>query len=303
MARQRKIRTDCSEGEKQAGTAKLNRRLNLNLRERVIRKEPLRMDGSEYSRDTVTGRSLRTEARRAKVARFAVAGSLLVGLLGVVGCAGPTLSAEPTETPGVGESGPDESIEEDEVATGFVGIPTVESLEMRADMSPEQVALQFTEIISDWFSAGANQANYDLRYEGDNGLIPQSEFVQKIADEAKPIFAEALYGSRWNTPEFSDSVERLSANHFSSLAAYFTTNNSNYPEPRVRDEKLVEFDSVVFSGDGQLESMRIVIEYIDNGSDIGVDYTIDGLRESGTVTFLSEGARLVLASPLNIRVE
>lgn len=228
-----------------------------------------------------------------KYVRVGSAISIGLGSLSLAGCADPTPNVDPTST---SQPSPETPSETPHGGTEFAGIPTVESLQMSSELAPEQAAERVTNIISDWLSAGANQENVDLRYEGDNGYLSQTEYIQKIVDAALPVYAEALYGPDWQNPIFADDINRTAENHFRTLGAYFTTQGPDFSAPYVRDEKLVEIRSV--NVDGDVTAIEMVIEYSDNALEIGTEYTINGGQNLVQLRLQKTGDKLFVSAPI-----
>lgn len=238
------------------------------------------------------GDSTQAEGGRARD-RVGIATVIALGSLALAACAGPTPPVTDPTVPEAVEVIQDSS----DSATNpeFSGLPTLDSLQISADLDAQGVAARFTEILGLWNRAGANQENFDLQYEGDDVYLSQPEYLQLIVDATEPVFAEALYGDNWQDPKFSEAIARSSAVQYPTLGAYFTTQGPDFKAPYERRLSLVDVSEVV--EDATTLSMEVVVEDSDNGPEIGTDYTISGIQSRAVLHFVVENGHWVLSSP------
>ncbi len=97
--------------------------------------------------------------------------------------------------------------------------PTVQSLEIPATLTPEQIGVTLIQDrISQWEMAGATKANQSLYLQGDGSIVNQ------IADKNTSTFTEALFAPNWQSnASLSAIADYETKNNASNIEDWFKT--------------------------------------------------------------------------------
>lgn len=156
-------------------------------------------------------------------------------------------SADPTQTPEATPSPTPEAL-------------TVQSAEIPAGLSPEQLGTTFVSRLSDWDMAGATPANRDA-WLNTNGNAAGDAFATQLAAKNGSIYAEALFGTDWESePSLATFVPNQEKNNADIIALWFKTSAGASALDKVpfRDWITVDSVSVISQSNGTL-SERITV--------------------------------------------
>lgn len=208
-----------------------------------------------------------------------------------------TAPADPSET---SEPTNNEIDTPSETTFEVIGLPSVEELQVKSNLSDQEIASGFLNIISEQDMAGANKEMNDLQYEGDNQFLDQTQYSEKIAESASPIFAEALYGDNQNNPEIQAAIAESIKDNANVLEVHFSTYGSQNTEQYKQELQLISLDSVVENDDGTItytatvqqnsNESETIIQGSNNGYLMEMEITVD---KSGDIAHLTKPAIFV----------
>lgn len=194
----------------------------------------------------------------------------VVALLAAGGATAVTLGVINSNNIEANEPGDKTPVATGELTTPEISVPSVESLEISADKTPEQTGEAIAKLFSDWGMAGANRETYEARLIGDNGFLTKEEYALKVAQANAEAYGLAIYGPDYKNPEFAAGMARGIEYNAAIIAAHIATyGDGEVPYTQTAD---LYSQSYVDNGDG---TVTYTIEYSrqDNGGDSRIGET------------------------------
>ena len=176
---------------------------------------------------------------------------------------------------------------------------TVDSLQLDATATPEELGATFVQRINEWEMAGTNKDTYDrsLKFTGSD-----QAFLDQEATKNTKIFAEALLGPGWaNNHAFDNLVAHFQNQNEASLRDYLATYKQK--TSFVWKETVTGTPSIAStSPDGATTTVNVSFISTNNYKDSHVEdidpatVTLNGEKTSAQVTFAKNGNNIYVTS-------
>ena len=153
------------------------------------------------------------------VSRLAMIGAIVAAAL--TGCAGANAKPSPTATLKTSAS-PEASATPEAL--------TVQSIEIPASLTPEQMGEALIDRLSSWELAGATDSNRKLYIAEGQSTGDADAKSREIANTNGAIYAEALFGTDWiSDPKLATFVPNKEAGNAQAISKWFKTTGLGRP--------------------------------------------------------------------------